>query len=109
MASNDNKHLDSLDTMLGQLDDSRFLTSEEWGEVYRYVVYLVNLLDEQGMVYRGHSFKYGVPVSLLVTKVIRGKSMLVAFTSGITFQSCMGAFLNRLREDTVEWREDRYA
>lgn len=84
----------------GYLDEIKTLTT--------YGVYLVNLLDERDVAYRGESFKYGVPMCLLVVKVSIQDEPYVCFVNALSRTNCYRIFLRRWLEDSVEWRPDKF-
>lgn len=103
-----NQHLEGLEQTLQQWTDERYFTRDSLRDVYLYERYLVNLLDDRDIIYRGDSFRYSLPLSLLVVKVTIGDEPYVCFINGRLRETCYRIFLRRLQEDTVEWRVDQY-
>ena len=108
MDNNNNKHLADVKTSLAGLVDQRFITREDVMVAYLVDQYIVNLLEEDGVAYRGLSFRARLPLSLLVVKVTIDKDPFVCFVSGRTFLICLRIFFRRLAESSVEWRTDKY-
>lgn len=108
MGASYDKHILAIEKAANDWGDSRFFTKDELVALYMYKKYLVNLLDDEGLEYRGESVKYGVPMVLLVVKVTRDGAGLVTFVSALNIISCYKTFIARLISDTVEWREDQF-
>lgn len=108
MAPTATKVLETLQEHLEGWKDGRICTREDILVWYKYIAYLVNLLESDGIEYRGHSLKNGSPLCLLVTKVTLEGTPYVVFTSGRTTTDCMRIFLKRLEERTLELRPDRF-
>lgn len=109
MDNNNGDHLADLRTSLEGWTDERIITRQEIALAYQVNCYMVNLGDDAGIEFRGFSFRARLPLGLLVVKATIGEEAFVCFVSGRTFLNCFKIFFNRLREDAVEWREDKYA
>lgn len=109
MSSMANEHLEQFCSSLEDWVDERFISKLELRDVAMFTMYLVNLGEHDGWELRGHSHKRGVPLGTLVVKVVLHEKPLVCFISGRTLVNCIRIFLRRLEEDTVEWRDDKYA
>lgn len=108
MAAKDNGHLEQFELALGDWKDERFITREQLKDLAMFNLYLVNLAEDDGWSYAGHSLKMGTPMCLLVVKAWENETPLVVFTSGRTPTKCVRIFLRKLREDLLEWREDKF-
>jgi len=69
---------------------------------------MVNVLEEQGLFYRGASIRYQGWSTLLVVKVARGNTPLIAFITERNTTDCMRVFKRLLDENRAEWREDKF-
>jgi len=74
----------------------------------RFTDYKVNFLEDVGLSWRGESFKNSGRTVLLVVRVLRGKTPLVAFVTERDTIGCMTVFLRKLEEDTLNWVPDKY-
>ena len=101
-------HLDDFDKQLGSWTDERILTREAIRALYLFVEYIVNLGDEDGWEYSGHSFKRSLPLSTLVIKAVIDDTYVVSFISGRTFLNYIRIFLRHVNAGTLEWRRDKY-
>lgn len=88
--------------------DERFLTKEELDALFLFATHIVNLGDAAGWEYAGHSYKRATPLGVLTVRAVLDESCVVAFISGRTFLNCVKILLRRIREDTMEWRVDKY-
>ena len=104
-----NKHLDELGEQLSILPEDAILGRDDVLILYKFTMYLVNLCEDQGVTFRGESFKYGVPMCLLVVKVTIDDRGYVCFINALSRLNCYKIFLSRLEDGTVEWREDKFA
>lgn len=109
MTVRENPHLNGLQEMLAGNADQRYFTTEEYTTAYMYTKYLVNLMEDAGYQFRGESFKYGVPLCLLVVKGVVENAPMVCFINALSRLNAYKIFLQRLEEGTLEWRRDQYA
>lgn len=109
MGPKDNGHVEGFKESLEAWTDHRFVSREDIEALAMFVMYIVNLADAGGWLYRGHSFRMGVGLSTLVVKAMLDDTAVVCFVSGKTFVNCVRIFLRKLDEDVVEWRQDKYA
>jgi len=81
-------------------------------ETYRAVAYgiegLVDMLRVQGIVWRGLSYKYAVPLSTLVVKGFENDEATVCFITGECLASCFRIFRRKYENGTLEWVKDKY-
>jgi hypothetical protein len=89
--------------------DERHITRKDLDTMVRFELQLLNLLADRGLDYRGESFKYGTPMSLLVVKVYDQRTAKVAFVNGRHRVECARIFLRKLLEDRVNWQDDKFA
>lgn len=106
--SMENPHVKRLDESLKDWVDERFVSKAEIRALAMFSVYLVNLAEQDGWQYDGHSFKVGVPVSVLTVKATIDGIPQVVFTSGWTHTACVQTFIKKLEQGWLEWRNDRY-
>lgn len=104
----DHKHIMELDKLLEGWTDHRMVDLDWLRTVYMYNEYLVNLLDDVGVEFRGESFKYGIPMCLLVVKGTVGANHVVSFINGLSRVGCYNTFLHQLENGEVQWRVDKY-
>lgn len=108
MSARDSEHLLQFRKSLQDWRDERFLTKQTLDDLAMYNLYLVNLADEDGWAYDGHSLSIGSPMSRLVTRGTHEGVPHVVFTSARTTAGCMRIFLRKMTEGTLEWRKDKY-
>lgn len=106
--STDNPNVVGLKQWLEDWPEKRYFTAEEVYDLYMYEKYLVNLLSDVGLTYRGESVKYQTRMTLLVVKVSSKDGPMVCFINGRTSLECKGIFIEKLAIEGVEWRPDRY-
>ena len=108
MAAKVNKYLEQFRAALGTWTDERFITQQQVWAVAMFFVYLVNLSEDDGWVYEGHSMKVGFPMCTLTVKSHNEGVPYVVFTSGRDTLSCVRVFIRKLEERLLEWRPDQY-
>lgn len=101
-------HMEDFRTQLGQWTDERIVSKEDISVWYMFIVYLVNLAEEDGWVYDGHSFSSGVPMGRLVVRGTLDGIPHVVFSSGRTTTASMRAFLRKMQEGWLEWQVDKF-
>ncbi len=77
--------------------------------LYRFFCRVVNILDEKGVGYRGHSLRESDYLNLLVVKATVEGEPVVCFINAGTSLNCLKIFLLKFEEDRLEWRHDKYA
>lgn len=85
------------------------ISAEETVALGMFGGYHVNLLEQNGMSYRGFSWREGSPLTLLVVKANINGTGVVTFVSGRHFPDCVRIYIRRLEERTLEWRNDKFA
>lgn len=108
VAAKDNGYLEQFVASLGDWTDERFITRRQLRALAMYFMYLVNLSEEDGWQYDGHSMKVGVPMCVFVVKATIAGIPHVVFTSARTTIGCVVTFVRKLEEDLLEWRVDQY-
>lgn len=108
MGSRDSEHAKEFRKSLEGWTDHRFVSGEEIHDLSMFSVYLVNLLEDVGVQYYGHTFKIGTPMCVLVVKGDIDGTPHVVFSSGRTHTACIHIFLRKLQEEWLEWQVDRY-
>lgn len=88
--------------------DDRFVSRQQIDDMAMFSMYLVNLSEDDGWIYDGHSFKVGAPMSCLTVKATIDGLPVVVFTSGRTTMGCVSAFLRKMAAGLLEWRNDKY-
>lgn len=71
--------------------------------------WLINLLEDKGLAWRGHSFKNQGWATLLVMKVAREGVPQVGFFTEQTTTGCVRVFLRKLAEGSIPWKRDQFA
>lgn len=104
----DNEYLDRFRESLKAWTDHRFVTADQIEGLAMFHLYLVNLSEDDGWVYAGHSMKIGTPMCCLVVKSWHGDVPMVVFTSAATPMGCIRIFLRKLQEELLEWQRDKY-
>ena len=84
------------------------LAREDIATWAHWMCVLVNEFEEEGLVYRGMSVNYRGWSTLLVVKVARDMTPLVAFVTERDTTGCMRTFLRMFAERRVEWKEDKF-
>lgn len=109
MAAIDNEYVRQFDKALSTWTDSRFISAADIRTVAMFTMYIVNLADADGWVYRGHSWKESDHMGCLVVKAVVDEVPSVVFTSAKTLTGGMRIFFRKMDADLLEWVEDRYA
>lgn len=108
MVDSNGQHIEQFRESLEDWTDERFISRQQLEALAMFSMYLVNLSEDDGWQYDGHSFKIGEPMCCLTVKATRGGLPQVVFTSGRTYTGCIVAFVRKVREGWLEWRDDRY-
>lgn len=105
----DLEHVVRFDEALKGWTDHRFLSAADIRVLAMFNMYLVNLGEADGWLYRGHSWKESTPLGCLVVKAIVDDVPSVVFTNARTTISGMRIFLRKLEGSFLEWVPDKYA
>lgn len=108
MQAMDNKYLEQLEEALASWTDHRCVSADEIRTLTMFNMYLVNLADNAGWVYRGHSWKESEYLGCLVVKATVDEVPSVVFTNAKTPIDGMRIFLRKLEADFLEWVPDKY-
>lgn len=108
MTAKDSKYLEEFYVAVEGWTDERFVTRQEIRDLAVFSLYLVNLAEQDGWKYDGHSLKMGTPMSVLVVRATIDGVAHVVFSSGRTTTGCIRAFLRKLDEGWLEWQVDRF-
>lgn len=108
MCAKANQHVEGLDKALEEWTDHRFISAEEIRVVAMFHLYLVNLAEDDGWEYRGHSWKQGTPLGCLVVKAVVDGVLSVVFTNAATPITSMRIFLRKMEGEFLEWVPDKY-
>lgn len=109
MDPRDSEVVREFDNALEAWTDHRFVTAEEIRTLAMFTMYLVNLADHDGWVYRGHSWRESEYLGCLVVKAVVDGVPSVVFTNAKTATEAMRIFLRKLGGDFLEWVPDKYA
>lgn len=108
MVAIDNEYLENFRTALLGWTDHRFVSAEDIWTLTMFHMYLVNLADADGWVYRGHSWKSSEHLGCLVVKGVVDGVPSVVFTNAKTPTASMRIFLRKLEAEFLEWLPDKY-
>lgn len=106
---NDTEHVVAFDKELARWKDSRFVSADDIRTMAMFLMYIVNLAEHNGWVYRGHSWKESDYLGCLVVKAIVDGVPSVVFTNAKTTVGSMRIFLRKLEGEFLEWVPDKYA
>ena len=109
MAPRDSEVVKRFDEALEGWTDERFVAAKDIRTMAMFLMYLVNLADHYGWVYRGHSWKESEYLGCLVVKAVVDDIPSVVFTNAKTPVKGMRVFLRKLEGDFLEWIPDKYA
>jgi hypothetical protein len=109
MAGMDNEYLENFDAALAKWTDSRMVSAEDIKTMAMFLMYLVNLAEDDGWTYRGHSWKESEYLGCLVVKAVVDGVPSVVFTNAKTTIAGMRIFLRKMEGDFLEWVPDKYA
>ena len=109
MAASDTQYVKQFDEALKGWTDDRFVSAAEIRVVSMFTMYLVNLAEDAGWQYRGHSWKESDYLGCLVVKATVDGVPSVVFTNAKTLVSSMRIFLRKLEGEFLEWVPDQYA
>lgn len=109
MVTKDSECVARFDEALQGWTDDRFVSAAEIRTLAMFNMYLVNLAEEDGWVYRGHSWKESEYLGCLVVKALVEGVPSVVFTNAKTPTAGMRIFLRKLEGDFLEWVPDKYA
>lgn len=109
MEPRDSEYVKQFDEALEAWTDDRMVSAADIRTMTMFIVYLVNLAEHAGWVYRGHSWKESEYLGCLVVKAIVDEVPSVVFTSAKTPISGMRVFLRKMDADLLEWVPDKYA
>lgn len=108
MTAKDSEYLEQFTESLADWTDERFITRDQIGALAKFNLYLVNLAEEDGWSYSGHSLKMGTPMCCLVVKAYIEDAPVVVFTSARSPTGCVVTFMRKLDQGLLEWRDDQY-
>lgn len=108
MTATDNPHVEMFDEALTKWTDHRFISSEQIKVAAMFLLYLVNLSDEDGWQLYGWSWKESDYLGCLVVKSVVDGVPSVVFTNAKTPISGMSVFLRKMVAGLLEWVPDRY-
>lgn len=108
MTAKDSKYVEQFEQALDDWVDERFIARKEIRALAMFFLYIVNLAEDDGWQYDGHSLKVASPLSVLVVKATIDGAPCVVFTSARTPAGCVVTFVRKLEEQLLEWRPDQY-
>lgn len=109
MDPRDTETIERFEESLKSWTDSRLVSADQIRTMTMFLMYLVNLADHDGWVYRGHSWKESDYLGCLVVKAVVDGVPSVVFTNAKTPIGGMRIFLRKLEGDFLEWVPDKYA
>ena len=109
MGSKDTEYVKQFESALEGWTDHRFASADDIRTMAMFLLYIVNLADHKGWVYRGHSWRESDYLGCLVVKAIVDDVPSVVFTNAKTPVASMRIFLRKLDADFLEWVPDKYA
>ncbi len=101
--------LEAMRDYLGTLELPNGIKSDDVMAWWMGCQYVVNLLDDAGLEWKGYSYRPRVPLGLLVVKATLEMAPVVCFVSARTLTTAFRIFFRELREDRVQWVPDKYA
>lgn len=101
-------YVDRFKKHLETWDDNRAMDRREILAAYMFTKHIVNLADDGGWVYRGHSYKAGDPLDIMTVKADLEGAAVVCFCSGRGMLECMGIFVRKCELEVLDWRADRF-
>lgn len=108
MSARDTKYLAEFRESVKTWTDQRLVRQEDLYAMAMFTLYLVNLSDEDGWQYDGHSHKVALPLGCLVVKATMEGIPVVVFTSGRTAIACIRIFIRKLEQGLLEWVPDKF-
>lgn len=108
MTAKDSKYLLEFDKALKGWTDERFVSRQALRDLALLYEYIVNLADEDGWEYCGHSLQVKGPTATLVVRAKLEGIPHIVFSSGRTATGCVRAFMRKMEEGWLEWQVDRY-
>lgn len=108
MAPKANEYLEQFKKSLEGWTDERFVSRAELQNLAMFSMYIVNLAEEDGWGYAGHSWKESEHLGCLVVKADRDGIPQVVFTSARTYTEGIRVFLKKMDAGFLEWRDDKY-
>ncbi len=108
MAFRETPHITEFYKTLEGWTDQRFITREQIQDLAMFTLHLVNLAEDDGWSYDGHSYKSSLPMGCLVVRGTVDGTPSVVFTSGRTYIGCVRMFLRKLEGELLEWRIDKF-
>lgn len=108
MADKVNLYVEGFRDSLRTWSDERFISRQQIDDFAMFSLYLVNLLDDAGWSYYGHSYSQRGIMGCLVVKADHEDTPHVVFVNARTYPGNVRTFLRLLEEDQLEWRPDRF-
>lgn len=108
MAARENEYVEGFRESLKAWTDHRFVSADQLEALAMFYLYLVNLAEEDGWAYAGHSMKLGTPMCCLVVKSWHDDIPMVVFTNARTPVGCIRIFLRKLDQGLLEWMKDKF-
>ncbi len=108
MAAKDSPHVAEFRKQVATWTDERFLSRRQLEDLGMFSMYLVNLSEDDGWTYDGHSYKAGVGMNCLTVRATIEGVPYVVFTSGRTYTACVSIFLRKLDQELLEWVPDKF-
>lgn len=104
----DSPHVAAFEESLSDWTDERMVSRKELRAMTMFNLYIVNLAEQDGWAYDGHSWKESDYLGCLVVKATVDGVPSVVFTNAKTAVAGMGVFLRKMAADVLEWVPDKY-
>lgn len=97
-----------LEAAMEQWTDQRVITAPDLEGLILLHVYVQEVLSQNGLRFKGVSFRQKVDQWLLSVKAREGDTPLVVFVTANTTTSCVSRFWNLFEDDRLGWVRDKY-
>lgn len=104
----ESQHAAAFRVALEAWTDERHLSRTHLWALWVFSTYMVNVADDQGWTYNGHSWKASASLGTLVVKATLDGVPVVCFTSARTFLNSVSIFVRKLQEDSINWVKDKF-
>ena len=103
-----NAHLERLEEQVQSIPTDHIMSPDLVWTAYMFTMYIVNLAEDGGWSYDGHSFKVGDPLGTLTVRSHVQDAPMVSFVNGRTMLECMGVFVRWCELGDVRWYPDKF-
>lgn len=102
------EYIENFRAALEAFTDERFASRQDLYDLAMFHLYLVNLAENDGWQYDGHSWKESAGLGCLVVKATVDGIPSVVFTNAHSSTIGIRIFLRKLDAGILEWVKDRY-